>query len=393
MSISRVHGKYFVFTIQLDEFRPPTESAISGFKSQIGRLCESSTAFCRFQLERVTRYHYQCAIKFDANKRILAVQKLLSKFLGVSLPFVPRPPSLSAPLAYADNPVASFNYSKKAESRIEGPWDIGIPQDITNQGGNRRSKPSIKDSMADKAEQLVSLRIDPRLMFLAQPRLVGSLTTPIKAMVDAMVPPRQGRVTFSGLWGSSGSGKSKIMRLIIDYTGLTCYTIPGKQVGSGRWLGNYQGESIIFIEEMESNDFSPSTLKLLTDRYPCQMACKMGGVSSHITAKTVLFTAQEDIHGWPGWKPVDLKAIIRRMNELGYYGEVRERPIELPEDISYESDEDGYPVEKKNYFPTVQTKKRKYPFISVEDEDIIQNLKRRILSESPTKLVDSNFTQ
>lgn len=88
------------------------------------------------------------------------------------------------------------------------------------------------------------------------------------------------------LWvsGDFNTGKSYYLTQIFSWLYDSPYQFPGRANSSrSRWLGDYQGQQFVVIDEFNPKDFGRDELKLLLDRGPQVVARSMGG-------KSVLFS-------------------------------------------------------------------------------------------------------
>lgn len=97
-------------------------------------------------------------------------------------------------------------------------------------------------------------------------------------------------------FGDPKIGKTMIWRLIFEYCGGGMYFVPGKQGNSaGRWLGPYQGEENVIIDEFNfSRDFPRDMWKQLLDGCMHMIPTAAGGKSVHFKAKRVVLLANLD---------------------------------------------------------------------------------------------------
>lgn len=84
------------------------------------------------------------------------------------------------------------------------------------------------------------------------------------------------------LWlcGEPNTGKSYFMRIVLSYLYGTPYQWPSKQKASqGRWLGEYEQQAFVIIDEFNPDQFGEDELKMILDRGKQTIPKSMGGKS------------------------------------------------------------------------------------------------------------------
>lgn len=131
----------------------------------------------------------------------------------------------------------SVMYTAKATSRVRGPWSY--------------------------SKETVALTPAKRKM------------TPMKQVLWICGPPN--------------TGKSYYMTLIFSYLFGDVYKFPARaKTSAGRWLGDYQGQPFVVIDEFNDKDFGPDELKMLLDRGEQTIPRKMGGDSIQFAPDFIL---------------------------------------------------------------------------------------------------------
>lgn len=316
-------AKHYVFcgTINLTKTRPPPE-VVEKFKSGMTKLAfdAKNPAYIKGQLEcgAEGRYHFQFGIKLSLRRTLGPLRKHIRKQTTYNM--------VKDALTAARNPEATMDYGKKEKSRVEGPWEFGVPQQVRN-SGKRKAEESAGAQFIKKAKLCVEHKVDPRVLFRASPEIFINNERGKAKYLERLTPQRDNQpVSLVMLAGESNAGKSSVIKLICDYVGSSdVYHVPAPYAaGKQRWLSDYQGESVIFFDEFEPSDIAPASLKLMCRGGPCQVPSGAGGATSKITAHTIFIASNhllDDFQRDRGWNRESVRAMKNRLDApQSYYG-------------------------------------------------------------------------
>jgi len=123
--------------------------------------------------------------------------------------------------------------------------------------------------------------------------------------------PRSTKTIVCCFYGPSGIGKSRFATAFAGYLG-SVYKVPQPK-GSGLYWDDYDGQSVVFIDEMDGNYMTPTFFNTLCDRYECVVPVH-GGAGHQMLAKYIIICSNYHPRYW--WKKrsaVQLTQTMRRM--------------------------------------------------------------------------------
>lgn len=210
--------------------------------------------FMTFQQERCPtsgRLHFQTYVIFKTRQRLSGVKRCMGS-------------TVHAETAKCDVDVC-VAYCSKVETRVAEPKSFG-------------EKPATV-VLVSILEDLKKRKISEVLE--SNPKLWRSVKQ-MKDVQNLYSVPRNFMTMGVLLTGRTGTGKSKIMMLISQFVGESCW------VNSDlRWFDPYQGERMIVIDEVR--DLKISMMLRLVDRYPLKLEVKGGFVE--MTATMVMMSS------------------------------------------------------------------------------------------------------
>lgn len=212
---------------------------------------------------------------------------------------------LSTPTAHLEKRMGTReqarDYCRKADSRIEGPWELG---EWIEGPGTRTDIKTAMEAVKSGKRELEIAEEHPEVWarnFRALERY--------KQLLQQTAPPRDMPKVYIW-WGAAGTGKSKKAQQIPD-----AYWLPKPENGT-LWFDGYDGHETIVVDEFYgwiSFDF----LRRLCDRYPLILPTKFGGTPCR--AKTIIFTSNKPYQQWYPRifeDPVLLESFERRIFEV-----------------------------------------------------------------------------
>lgn len=239
--------------------------------------------------------HLQGYISFASIKRRGGVAKVtfLDAEEKVVMPF-----ATAHLLRAKGNAAQNKAYCTKADTRIEGPWELG------------ESKQGERTDLQEAADKLVATgdvsQVD-NAIFLKYPS--GCLKLAARAQ-----PPRRDNLTIITLIGGTGIGKSySVHDLYPDV-----YVV--NMGNSGLWWDGYTGQKAVLFEEFKGQVQLQKMLQIL-DPYPLRLEVKGGTVNAKFTI--VFITSNYAPYEWyrndDGRRGAELDALKRRLGSPTEY--------------------------------------------------------------------------
>lgn len=103
-----------------------------------------------------------------------------------------------------------------------------------------------------------------------------------------MFAPERSHVTIGYLFiGSTGTGKSKVARMISEYVGDSYWH------DCSNWWNGYDSQELVVCDEFRGQ-FEPSQLLRLLDRYPYKVPFKGGYVN--FSSRAIIFTSNVSLN-------------------------------------------------------------------------------------------------
>lgn len=115
-------------------------------------------------------------------------------------------------------------------------------------------------------------------------------------------------------WGPTGTGKTRSLTELASRLG-SVYRVPQAK-GSGLYYDGYDGEDVLFLDEVYGNRMSYSSMLELCDRYSCTLPVHQGP-GFQCQAKYILMTSNTHPSQW--YKNIDTYALKRRITWLQYF--------------------------------------------------------------------------
>lgn len=186
------------------------------------------------------------------------------------------------------------NYSKKTESRVEGPWEHGSD----TQGRRSDLASPCQAILAGKREREIALEYpETYVKYFRGFQQLHRITK--------LAQPREKRVAL--FWGTTGSGKTRMVHDHCEPDELYntfCIKTP--------WFDGYNGQRVALLDECGAGMMNVNMLKRILDRYPMDVAVKGGHVRWN--PETVVLTSNDPLEEWyPGLSRENLLALKRRM--------------------------------------------------------------------------------
>ena len=195
----------------------------------------------------------------------------------------------------AKDPLDSWTYCTKAETRVSGPFVHGDPP-----------RPR-QDKLGDRAKHNALLKEIGAVAAFNRGLIRAEDYSRTSRGLDEIIakdgPPAESRSNLDNYWlyGATGTGKSKYARETWPNPFLKDVT---------KWWDHYDGQPAVLVDDLDpEHKFLAKQLKNWSDHYPFTPEIK-GGRLPPIRPATIIVTSQyhpEDI-----FTPEDTKAILRR---------------------------------------------------------------------------------
>lgn len=245
--------------------------------------------YCVWQLEisRNNRLHWQMYAEFD----VAMMWTTLHTYEGLDDPpahFEVRRGTQAQAIAYA----------KKADTRVEGPWEWGVPK---HQGQN-----------VALAEVAVSLKRGAALREIADSHpteMIRHASGIAKYQVLVAKPRPDDLETICFVfYGAGGTGKSTFARKLASYLGPRTYKVPSAK-GSGLYWDGYAQGDVVLIDEFKGNRMQPTEFNQLVDKGPHQVP--VHGGTTEFNSRYIIITTNVNPRNW--WDIEYLRSLRRRI--------------------------------------------------------------------------------
>lgn len=243
-----------------------------------------------YQLEiapQTGKLHYQGYMEFSAPMR----WNILHRYPGI------EEAHFESTMGTAED---NYRYCTKEESRVDGPWEWG---ERTRQG--RRNDLADIQKRLEEGDSMKIISKDHFSQWLQYSR-------PFKQYKRLHTAKRDFKTIVICLWGASGTGKTKFAYNLAKYLG-SSYTSPVKHTGF--WNDDYEGEDSFIIDEMTGARMSPTTFKMLADRYEFVLSSH-GDAGHQFVSRYIIITSNYHPLSWWQDRTRDEEIQILRRMEL-----------------------------------------------------------------------------
>lgn len=188
-----------------------------------------------------------------------------------------------------------IDYCSKIESRVEGPWSVGImPTSV---------KKTVFESIASGKTVRDVLEENPCLWRSVRP---------MRDLALVMSQPRSWMTECLFLTGTTGTGKSKIAQIISSFIGDTAWLCPTME-----WADGYESQEMVIYDEVRP-PLAVSRVLRMVDRYPLRLPIK-GGFVNYCPRLIVMTSNVELRELFPNLDGKSYLALQRRVTELTVY--------------------------------------------------------------------------
>lgn len=225
----------------------------------------------REQAPETGRLHWQGFAKFKNPVSRSAAQDILGL-------------SREAHLEKAIHPKASYEYCRKEDTRVQGPYiyPLGFcwEDDVKGQG-KRTDLSGVADSIREGLSVPAIAERHPE-SFIKYTRGIAALHAALRGgRRDGTRMP-----TIYYLHGAPGTGKT---RWVYDTFGVDAIY---QKTAADKWWDGYEGQRVILIDEFDGG-IPIGDLLQVCDRYPYRADCKGGHVQLSNASEFIVFTAND----------------------------------------------------------------------------------------------------
>lgn len=185
----------------------------------------------------------------------------------------------------------AVEYCHKTETRIEGPWEFGIP---TKKRGQRADLEEVREKIEEGSTELEVAREHFGLWC--------QYHKAFKRYRDLLYKKRNTESEVILLIGITGTGKSR---------GANEKYPNAYWKMANKWWDHYDGETEVILDDF-NGEIDLQYILRMTDRYP--MIIETKGSTQQLQATKFIFTSNKEPKEW--WKEVDLSPFYRRITRF-----------------------------------------------------------------------------
>lgn len=289
--------KAWCFTSYDDE-----KELLQRLEDGVKRATITAFIFQREMCPTTGREHNQGYVEFTKRKRMQTAQKTCGKQAHME--------------GRRGTRLAAWEYCKKPESRIRGPWQF-LPEGFDLAAGNQGTRSDIEELLKRIKEDVTALRGDWRdNAWALHPCTMFRGFRAAEAYATSLQEKKQYKPFTIVLWGCPGSGKSYDASTKYS-TGDIYYLARPRTADGAVWWDGYQGQDTVII-----NDFYGwmqwTTLLCILDETPTRIEFK-GGMMQ-FCSKRIVFTSNQSPDRWYKYNDFMLyDALLRRINMIVHY--------------------------------------------------------------------------
>jgi len=123
--------------------------------------------------------------------------------------------------------------------------------------------------------------------------------------------PRSEKTIVCCIYGPSGVGKSRFATQFAKVLG-PCYKVPQPK-GSGLYWDDYDGQPVVFLDEMDGNFMTPTFFNTLCDRYECVVPVH-GGAGHQMVARYIIICSNYHPRYW--WRKRSASQLTQTLRRI-----------------------------------------------------------------------------
>lgn len=262
------------------------------------------------------KVHYQMYVIFKARIRFSTVKKTLEKVYEFKKYHIEES---------RGTPQHNINYCQKEESCVAGTYvQWGVPPEVSSQG-KRSDLQNIMKKLTDNEQIGNILQEIPQSI-----KYIGHME---KAKVYLSKPALRD-ISVEYIHGKPGTGKSRMVYEKIQHYSYYTPLITETQI----WFDGYQGEDILWLDDIDISKYPREFILRLLDRYPLKLPIKGGSVNANYTKVYITsnyhFTTIKDPAILRRIHKETLKQNVTHASDLQEHGQHFERDEEREERVA-----------------------------------------------------------
>ncbi len=197
--------------------------------------------------------------------------------------------------------VQARDYCRKEETRVAGPFELGVWDDVTQ--GKRNDLLEVKE-MLDSGASNKEIANEHFGSFIRYSRAFEVYRNVSRRLRDAK--------SFATVcWGTTGLGKSQYIR---DHCSADAFWVTAPSGGQSHvWWDGYSGGDIV-LDDFRGGWFSFSFLLRLLDRFPMRVETKGGTVE--ICPRQIWLSSNKSPRDWYDCTKFDVDPLLRRLDRV-----------------------------------------------------------------------------
>jgi len=250
-----------------------------------------------FQVEKATSGtpHIQGYVQFEKTGYGTKVSTLCMQLFG----------AVSHNEAARGSDQENEDYCTKPETREHGPFRWGTRVPHAGKKGGRTDLLALQQGLDQGKSQKELMKTQFGTMsrlykFANEYRRIMTKERDFKTLVILLVGP-------------AGTGKSRTALTLCSLLGTT-YKVPEKHGSNNMWCDDYQGEDVMWIDEMDGSRMTPTNFNQLADRYPCVVPAHGSAGHQFISKYLVICSNYHPKFWWRKRNPDQVKQTMRRID-------------------------------------------------------------------------------
>jgi len=247
--------------------------------------------------------------------------------------------------------LANEKYCTKEDTREDGPWYVGNPDDFKRKNGNQGKRSDMDEfamvcieagGVTEEIEQQFhghAVRFQKQVKEYVQFKKLREAKEAQKAYwIDVVEREKRGEVTegqkqrkLTLLFGPTAVGKTTfVMKEVLGVKQENLYTKSGRT----KWWDGYEGENNVLIDEFNGNEFG--SIEMFNDM--TNVGCfqvETKGSQTLLTANCVYIASNKHpVHWWTkgkdsyiDWSDGRYRAMVRRFHEVRWWNNAKELVI------------------------------------------------------------------
>jgi len=203
------------------------------------------------------------------------------------------------------------DYCKKAESRVNGPWELG--HEKVPQQGKRNDWALVAEKISQGCTR--------KQILLDQPHL-APCAKGVDALIEAHLPdpPLQRDIKVFYLYGPTGTGKTH--RAYTTFP--QAFKVKGKYF-EGKSFDKYEAQKVLILDEWDPTEWSLTLMNSILDKWECCLQCRY--FNKYAYWETVIIcTNFKPTECYPAVYQLQRDSFLRRLTDV-YEIKSRDDPV------------------------------------------------------------------